>query len=76
MKKLLILMPIVLLTLASCGTIDRMNGLINQSTESIHCNREVIERSTETIRHNGELINQSTRALEEKRHQLDAGSCK
>ncbi len=70
MKKRLLIAPVLLLGLAGCGTAERMNCLINQSTESINWNRMAVERSTEIIRENGELIEQSNKVLEENSRKL------
>ncbi|NGX58402.1 MAG: hypothetical protein K940chlam3_01309, partial [Chlamydiae bacterium] len=49
MKPGLILLPIISLSLSGCGTMEQMNRLIDESTESIQCNRIAVERSTEVI---------------------------
>ena len=72
MKKGILLAPILLLCLTGCGTAERMNCLVKQSTQSIHCNRMAIERSTEVIKENGELIERSNKVLEENRRSLEA----
>jgi predicted small secreted protein len=59
------------LTLTSCGTIRRMNELIQESGDAIRLNREAIERNTEAIKKNKEMIDQSNRAIEDNRHHLE-----
>jgi len=62
----------LLVALSGCGTVERMNYLVNSSTESIHCNRMAVERSTEVINHNSHLIQESTGALEKNRQVLES----
>jgi hypothetical protein len=61
-----------ILALSSCGTIDRMNSLVNQSTYAIQENGQAIAQSTEQIRQNQADVEGSTRALQENKKLLDA----
>lgn len=72
MKICTTLFPILLAILSSCGTAERLNCLINQSTASIHANREIVEMNTQMIRHNAQVINASTETIKENQHQLEA----
>ncbi len=74
MKKRMIIIPLFAMQLSGCSTIDRMNDLVNESTYSIHSNREAVERSTTTIRQNARLVNESTQSLIENHRLLDAAS--
>ncbi len=71
MKFRILMLPALLILTTSCGTIERMNCLVNQSTQSIHCNRMAVERSSEVIRDNGQLIDQSNEVLEQNRRALE-----
>ena len=64
--------PFLLLGLTSCNTAEQMICLINQSTATIHENREAVEGSTAAIRKNKELVEKSNRAIEENYHILKA----
>lgn len=68
------LIPVMLITMTSCGTVQRLNCMIEQSTESIHANREAIESSTYVIQRNAQLIDESSKAIEENRRHLEAVS--
>jgi hypothetical protein len=73
-KRSLIILPLALMTLTSCSTINQLNCLIYQSTDAINANREAVDDSTEVIRQNGALIRESTRALNENRRNLEAAT--
>jgi hypothetical protein len=72
MNKGAFLIPIVLLSLTSCGTINKLNCLVNASTDSIYQNAAWVEISTERIRENTRIINESTRAIEENQRHIEA----
>ncbi len=74
MKRILLLLPCVLLGSTSCSTVTRLNCMINQSTQSIYANQEAVDRSTEVIRKNARLIEESNRAIEENRRLLESMS--
>lgn len=68
MKKILIL---ALFSLTGCSVADRLNGLVNESTDSINHNRETVERSTEVINRNAQLINETNRVIAENRELIE-----
>jgi len=70
MKYLLI--PVLLVFATGCGTMEQMTHLINESTDSIHCNRMAVERSTEVIKENKGHIEGSSRAIEQNRQALES----
>jgi len=70
MKLGYLIIPALLFLSTGCGTMERMNHLVNQSTEAIHCNRMAVEKSTETIRKNAGHIDGSNRALKENHEAL------
>ena len=73
MKPSLIAFPIMLIGMsACCSPIDRMNALINESTDSINSNSAAIQSSTEVIRQNKVLIDQSTQTIQENRKHLES----
>ena len=72
MKKQWMILSFALLGLTSCGTVNEMICLINNSTEAIYANEEAVEASTEVIRQNAQIISASTEAVKENRHQLEA----
>lgn len=51
--------------LSGCSTAEQLISHINQSTATIHENRETIDSSTRVIRQNRELIEESNDAIEE-----------
>lgn len=71
MKKIYAL-PVALIMFTSCGTVNNLNSMIEESTTSIYLNREAIERSSEVIRQNAMIIEQSNQAIEENRKHLEA----
>jgi hypothetical protein len=64
----------VLIHLTSCGTLDRMTCLVNQSTDSIYANIEVVETSTAVIRQNSQLVDESSKTIEENHKLLQAAA--
>lgn len=71
MKKFLFLLPIGLVSLTSCGTINKMNYLVNESTNSIYENAQAVQESTAVIQRNQQIINASTRTLQENRSLIE-----
>ncbi len=71
MRKHLILLPIALVTLTSCGTATRLRELVDQSSMSIDANSQAIQRSTEAVRRNKQLIQEANQAVEENRRNLE-----
>lgn len=71
MKKFLFLLPIILVSLTSCGTINRMNDLVSGSTNSIYENAQAVQQSTAVIQQNQQIINESTRTLQENRSLIE-----
>lgn len=69
MKKGLLLMPVLMISLSSCGAL-RLNDLINQSSYAIEENRAAVERSTQVIEQNQQLILQANQAIEANRNHL------
>lgn len=67
MKKIF---PLVLLSLNSCGTIQQLNDLVNDSTCAIYANREAVQESTQAIEKNGQLIDSSTQTMKENLRQI------
>lgn len=55
----------------SCGTIQKMNTLVTDSTDSINANREAIEYNTQLVQENARIINDSTRTIQENRQVID-----
>ena len=49
--------------LTSCGDVNQLNDSINQSTYSIHENRQAIENSTRAILENRQSIVNSTQVI-------------
>lgn len=74
MKKCSILLPFILLSLGGCATINRMNNLVNESSDSIQANREAVERSTAAIHRNARVVEASTRTIEENRRLIESAS--
>ncbi|MFV0341200.1 MAG: hypothetical protein ACK5MA_11350 [Parachlamydiaceae bacterium] len=72
MKKSAILIPLMGLALASCGTVDKMNRLVQESTCSIYANSDAIQRSTEAVNRNAALVEASNQAIEENRKVLQS----
>lgn len=70
--KVYLCISLSLISLTSCGTINRMNALINESSYAIEANRQAIDRSSEVIHQNARLIDQSSKAIEENRRHLEA----
>lgn len=66
------LLPLCLMSFTGCGTIQKMNDLVNESTCSIEANSYAIERANQVIQRNAQLVQQSSAAIEENRHHLDA----
>lgn len=69
MKCYFFFLPLSLLSLTACGTIDRMNCLVNQSTCSIQANAEAVQWSTCVIQQNAQLVEETNRVIEEN-HRL------
>lgn len=61
-----------LLALTGCGTIQKMNRLVNESTCSIHANADAIERSTEAVKRNAALVEASNQAIAENHRLLES----
>jgi len=74
MKIGLLLFPFVLLGVSGCGTINRMNSLVNESTNSIYSNVDAVQSSTAAIRTNARLVDESTRTIVENKRLLEAAS--
>lgn len=72
MTKQLAIVSALLLSLTSCGTMNEMLCLINDSTEAITYNRYAIENSTQAICENAAVVNASTRTLQENRRVLES----
>ena len=70
MKRLLAILPVALLSLNSCGTIEQMTCLIDESSEAICRNREAVEYSTQVIQENAKVIGASTETVKENFQQL------
>jgi methyl-accepting chemotaxis protein len=67
------LLPFLLVSFTSCGTVQKMNDLVNSSTCSIEANSNAIERANQAIQRNAQLVKESSAAIEENRKHLDAG---
>lgn len=74
MKSFLILVPLIACALSGCGTVDKMNRLVNESTCSIDANRDAAQRSTQAVRKNAALVEASNRSIEENRKLLESQS--
>lgn len=72
MKAKYLVFPFALLLLSGCGTADRMNQLVNESTYSINANREAVARSNAVIAENARLIEESTKTIEENGRHLQS----
>lgn len=72
MSRHLAIVSILLLSLTSCGTMNEMLCLINDSTEAITYNRYAVENSTEVIYENAAVVNASTKTLQENRRVLES----
>lgn len=66
------LLPLFLMSFTSCGTIQKMNDLVNSSTCSIEANSDAIARANQAIQRNAQLVQESSAAIEENRKHLDA----
>ncbi|MEC7839413.1 MAG: hypothetical protein VX777_05195 [Chlamydiota bacterium] len=71
MIRSLFIFPILALTLSSCGIVQKMNNMVDESTRAIHCNRQAVELSTRAIRRNIQAIEESNKAIAENKRQLD-----
>ncbi len=67
-----VLFFVVFFACSSCGTVNRMNALMNESSDSIDANREAVQRSTQLIRENQKKIEASTATIKENRKQLES----
>jgi len=74
MLKRLLILPVALLSLTSCGTVYRMIDLMNESSESIEANTCAIQHSTQTIRQNARSIQASTETMKANLHHLEAAT--
>lgn len=64
MKKHLLLIPLMGISLSSCNT-------INESMRALEENRQAVELSTWAIQENIQAIDDANRSIEENRRQLD-----
>lgn len=71
MKKSFVIMCAAGMFLSSCDTVDRMNCLVNQSTESIQANSEAVAYSSAVIQQNARLVTDSSQAIEANRLLLE-----
>lgn len=74
MRQSLLLIPIIGGALSGCGTVEKMNRLVNESTCSIDANTDAVQRSTQAVRRNAELVEASNRSIEENRKLLESQS--
>ena len=65
MKKQLLLIPLISISLSSCNT-------INETMNAMQRNREAIDTSTCVIMENSQAIEEANKGIEENRRQLDA----
>lgn len=65
MKKQLLLLPLLGISLTSCGA-------INETFQALECNRQAVEASTCAIYENAQAVEQSNMSIDENRRQLDA----
>lgn len=72
MKVQLLLLAVISIALPGCGKIEKMNRMVDESTQAIHCNRIAVEHSTATIRENIHYIEESNKAIEENRKHLES----
>lgn len=72
MKVQLLFLGVVTLLLPGCGKIEKMNRMVDESTQAIHCNRIAVEQSTCVIRQNIQIIEESNKAIEENRKHLES----
>lgn len=72
MKAQLFLLAVLVTVLPGCSKIERMNRMVDESTQAIHCNRIAIEHSTAVIRENIHYIEESNKAIEENRRHLES----
>lgn len=74
MKCYLYFLPVALLGLTGCGTIDKMNCLVNQSTMAIQANAEAVQLSTCVIQQNARLVEETNKVVQENQHLLEEAS--
>lgn len=72
MKKYLLIYGAILSIFTGCDTVNRLNSLVHQSSNSIDANREAVEYNTMVILRNKQLVGESNRTLEENRRGLEA----
>jgi len=70
MKKGLLLLPILMISLTSCEKAQRLNDLISQSSYAIDENRAAVEKSTQVIEENQRYIEAANAAIEANRNHL------
>lgn len=64
MKKQLVLIPLLGVTLSGCG-------MINETMATLEANREAVEMSTWAIQENAQAIEDANRSIAENKRQLD-----
>ncbi len=72
MNKIIFIVPVMMAILPGCGMVNKMNCMVNESTQAIQCNRRAVEMSTRAIRQNIQAVEDSNQAIAENRRQLDA----
>ena len=65
MKKQFYFIPLIALSLSSCGS-------INDTFRALECNRQAIDMSTCAIEQNIQAIEEANRVIDENRSQLEA----
>lgn len=72
MKRHACFFPLLMLCFGCCSPIDRLNTLVNASTQSIQANSNAVSRSTSAIRKNGALVEESSNTIEVNRRLLES----
>jgi len=65
MKRMLLLLPMVGLSLTSCS-------MVNQTMNSLECNQQAVDASTQAINQNAYAIEMANRNIEDNIRQLNA----
>ena len=73
MKTQLTILPLLLLGVTSCSTMQRVNDLVNESTYTINTNAAIVRKSTATILDNARKVDDNTKALRENKEHLQQG---
>lgn len=74
MKKWIFLVPIGLMSLTGCDTVNKMNRLVEESTCSIQANAQATQYSTMVIQRNRQVVEESSKTIEENNRLIQKAS--